>query len=195
MACVEEGGLEEGGQLVSLVPLRLGSSIGFLAVSLALATASIAARAADSAGSPDQAYLDALGGAWVMAGTIGSKPVRYRAEGVRVLQGGFLRLHMIDVVTPPEYEADVYIGYDAKAHDYVAHWMDRFGAAGARVVARGDRQGEKMVLTFPYSEGAFRDTFVWFSASDSWTLLLEAQDPDGAWSTFASYTLTRETSR
>jgi len=102
---------------------------------------------------------------------------------------------MIDLAAPPGYEADVYIGYDAKAHDFVAHWMDRFGAAGSRVVAQGERQGEKLVLTFPYSEGAFRDTFTWFAASDSWTLLLEAQGANGAWSTFASYTLTREASR
>jgi hypothetical protein len=185
----------ETGWPVNIVPHCLRRALVLLAATAALAAASVATRAADSAVTPDEAYLDALSGAWVMAGTIGGKPVRYRADGVRVLQGGFLRLHMIDMAAPPGYEADVYIGYDAKAHDFVAHWMDRFGAAGARVVARGERQGEKLVLTFPYAEGAFRDTFVWFSASDSWTLLLEAQGGNGAWSKFASYTLTREASR
>jgi hypothetical protein len=98
---------------------------------------------------------------------------------------------MIDLGSPPRYEAEVFIGYDAKAHDYIAHWLDRFGAAGSRVVARGERQGDELVLTFPYAEGAFRDTLTWRPTSKSWTLLLESQASDGRWSTFATYTLTR----
>jgi hypothetical protein len=34
-------------------------------------------------------------------------------------------------------EADVVIGFDAKAGDYVAHRLDRFGAAGAPSPASG----------------------------------------------------------
>ena len=139
----------------------------------------------------DEAYLDRLQGHWKMEGTLGGKPVRYRARGERVLQGGFLRLHMVDAAEPPRYEADVYIGFDAKANQYVAHWLDRFGAAGARVVATGQRDGERLVLTFPYAEGAFRDTFTFEPHSDTWTLLLESQDPNGSWSTFARYALVR----
>jgi hypothetical protein len=32
-----------------------------------------------------------------------------------------------------------------KSVHYVAHWLDRFGAAGARVVARGGRRGQQLV--------------------------------------------------
>ncbi len=46
---------------------------------------------------------------------------------------------MIDASSPPQYEADVFIGFDTKAKDYIAHWLDNFGAPGARVVARGER--------------------------------------------------------
>jgi hypothetical protein len=84
--------------------------------------------------------------------------VRYRADGQRVLQGGFMKLHMIDVASPPRYEAAIFIGFDPKAHDYVAHWLDRFGAAGARVVAQGKRVGEQLVITCPYADGPFRET-------------------------------------
>ena len=128
-----------------------------------------------------------------MSGTLDGKPVRYRADGQRVLQGGFIELHMIDAASPPRYEADVYIGFDPKAHDYVAHWLDRFGAAGARVVAQGKRVGEQLLLTFPYADGPFRDTFTWQPSTKSWTLLLESQAADASWPTFASYTLTRDT--
>jgi hypothetical protein len=141
--------------------------------------------------SPDDAYLDALQGKWLMDGTLGGKPVHYLAVGQRVLKDGFLRLRMIDVGSPPQYEAELFIGFDPKAGDYIAHWLDQFGAAGARVVARGERQGQRLVLVFPYAEHAFRDTFTWQPASASWSLLLESQGADGSWSTFASYTLSR----
>ncbi|HEX2791707.1 MAG TPA: hypothetical protein VHN17_14855 [Steroidobacteraceae bacterium] len=156
-------------------------------------TSTLATRAADSTPSADEAYLDALQGKWVMQGTLLGKPVRYSADGQRVLRGGFLKLHMIDTGSPPQYEAEVFIGFDAQAGDYIAHWLDRFGAAGARVVASGKRQGERLVLDFPYADGAFRDTFIWQPVSGSWSLLLESQRSDGSWSTFASYTLTRNT--
>jgi hypothetical protein len=48
---------------------------------------------------------------------------------------------------------------DSKANDFIAHWLDRFGAPGARVVARGERTGQQLIVVFPYAEGAFRDTF------------------------------------
>ena len=139
--------------------------------------------------SPDNAYLDELQGDWDMVGMVRGQPVRYRAHGERVLQGGFLRLHMADVAVPPKYEADVFIGFDAKAGDYVSHWLDRFGAGGARVVATGRRDGRRLIIHFPYTEGAFRDTFTFDPDSRAWSLLLEAQGRDGAWATFASYKL------
>lgn len=141
--------------------------------------------------SADDAYLDGLQGRWVMAGTLGGKPVSYDATGERVLDNAWMRLHLVDSHEPPGYQADVFIGHDAKAGDFIAHWLDQFGAAGARVVATGHRDGERLVLLFPYPEGAFRDTFQWDVQAESWALLIESQGKDGAWSTFASYRLTR----
>jgi hypothetical protein len=46
-----------------------------------------------------------------------------------------------DLSRPSKYQADVYLGFDAKAGDYIAHWLDQFGAAGARVVASGGLRG------------------------------------------------------
>jgi hypothetical protein len=171
----------------------IGSIVSiFLAAAVAFAAAAPVQTPAKSA---DEMFLDALQGDWDMAGTLGGKPVRYLADGRRVLQGAFLMLHMIDVHSPPKYEADVFIGFDAKANDFIAHWLDRFGAAGARVVARGERKGQQLVIVFPYAEGAFRDTFSWQPASRSWSLLLESQSPDGTWSTFATYVLSPRSHR
>lgn len=139
----------------------------------------------------DEAYLDALQGPWIMQGVFGGKPVRYRASGKRELNGAWLRLHLLDTGRPPQYQAEVFLGYDSRAHDYIVHWLDQFGAAGARVVATGVREGRRLVVTFPYAEGAFRDTFTRHPDKGTWTLLIESQDRHGAWSTFASYKLTR----
>ena len=68
--------------------------------------------------------------------------------------------------------------------------LDRFGAAGARVVATGKRDGDKLVIVFPNAEGAFRDTFTLHRAAHGWDLLIEAQKNDGLWSTFATYKAT-----
>jgi hypothetical protein len=108
-----------------------------------------------------------------------------------VLDDGWLRFALIDRAQPPGYRASVYLGFDAKAGDYVAHWLDRFGAAGARVVATGHREGQTLVLLFPYAESPFRDTLTLSADGTTGTLLLEDQKPDGSWSTFASYAMTR----
>jgi len=47
------------------------------------------------------------------------------------------------------------------------------------------------VFIFLYPEGAFRDTLVLAADGNSGSLLLESQDKDGGWSTFAAYRLSR----
>ena len=140
-------------------------------------------------------FLQQLTGSWEMTGTLLGKPVHQRGEGSWVLKDGWLCFTIIDLARPPAYQAAVYIGFDAKAGDYVAHWLDQFGAAGARVVASGHRDGHTLVLTFPYAEGAFRDTFAMQPDAQRGTLLLESQQADGHWSTFASYQLRRAPAR
>jgi hypothetical protein len=159
--------------------------------SLLVVVLGVAVAGAADAPDPD-ALLDRLAGKWDMIGTVMNQPVRYRAQGTRVLSGGFLQLHMIDVASPPQYEASVFIGYDGKAKDYVAHWLDAFGAAGARVVGTGKQDGNRIRLEYPYADGTFRNTFTWSAAPGSWTLLIESQGKDGKWSPFASYTMTRK---
>jgi hypothetical protein len=157
---------------------------------LLLLTALVLAPLAQAAPPPDP-YLARLAGRWDFTGTLLGKPVRYHGEGRWVLANGWLRLSLIDAARPPAYRAEVYLGSDAKAGDYVAHWLDQFGGGGARVVATGRREGDNLVLIFPYVEGAFRDTFVLSGDGSGGTLLIESQDKDGHWSTFASYTIKR----
>lgn len=124
-----------------------------------------------------------------MTGLVTGKPVRYNATGERVLQGGFLRLHMIDAAATPSYEADVYLGFDARQQDYIVHWLDRFGAAGSRVVGSGKREGSALTVIIPYKENDFRDTFEWHEKTGTWVLIIESQNKDGSWSVFAHYSM------
>ena len=149
------------------------------------------ARAALAEPPADTRFLAQLCGQWQMSGSVLGKPVRYDAQGRWVLNGAWLELSMADAARPPQYQAQLYLGYDGKAHDYIAHWLDRFGAAGARVVATGERHERTLVLNFPYPEGAFRDTLTLAADSASATLLIEAAQPDGSWSSFASYRMQR----
>jgi hypothetical protein len=157
---------------------------------LSLALLLPAALRAAPAAAPD-AFLAQLAGEWQLTGAVQGKAVRYRATGSWLLAGGWLCLALIDAAQPPGYQARVYLGFDPKADDYIAHWLDQFGAAGARVVGSGRRAGRTLVLNFPYADGAFRDTLTLSADGASGTLLLESAAHDGHWRTFASYRLTR----
>jgi hypothetical protein len=160
------------------------------ALALLLVALTATAYAAPPAATPD-AFLARLAGDWNFVGTVLGKPVRYHGSGHWVLNDAWLCLSLIDQDTPSTYQASVYLGHDAHADDYIAHWLDKFGAAGARVLGSGRREGNTLVLLFPYQEGTFRDTLTLPADGASGTLLLESQHPDGHWSTFASYRLTR----
>jgi hypothetical protein len=166
--------------------LRSISSALLLTVSL-----SAVAQGAPPAAPVKDAFLGRLAGNWDMKGSLGGKPVHYRAVGRWLLNNSWMCLTMIDVARPPAYQASVYFGFDAKADDYIAHWLDQFGAAGARIVGTGRLEGDKLVLLFPYAEGAFRDTLSLALDGRTGTLLIESRSADSSWSTFASYRLTR----
>jgi len=125
-----------------------------------------------------------------MEGTFGNKAIKYYAVGRRVLGGTWLQVHIVDAAKPSQYQADVFFGYDDKAGDFIVHWLDKWGAAGARVVATGHRDGERLVVAFPYAAGTLRDTFQRDKPSGTWTVLVESQEPGGTWSAFGNFRLT-----
>jgi hypothetical protein len=115
--------------------------------------------------------LERLIGQWTMRGTVRGRPATYRLEGMWVLQGRFVELHMEDVANrPPRYEARVFIGPDTLPGHVLAHWMDNFGAAYSVPPATGQVAGDSLTLDFPYPAGAFHDTFVYNRATDAWTM-------------------------
>jgi hypothetical protein len=163
-----------------------------VAVALTLSSCAWGAQSAVSLNAPsaDDKFLDQLVGTWDMEGRFGDKAVRYIAIGERTLARGWLEFHMQDRAEGVHgYEARVFLSADPRKHDFIAHWLDQFGAPGARVVATGTRAGNVLHLTFPYAEGAFRNTWTLIPDKKEWTLLIEAQEKDGSWKEFARYAM------
>lgn len=140
---------------------------------------------------PSRDLLNRLAGSWTMTGTVQKKHVQYYAEARWVLQNGFISLHMKDTASPPEYEANLFIGLDPSKNQCVAHWLDSFGGAGSRVVGLGPVTSDKVEIVYPYEEGRFRNVFRYNSAKDEWSLVIESEGKDGQWSGFAQYIMKR----
>ena len=136
--------------------------------------------------------LKALDGNWVMSGDVMGKPVTYRMVAKPALQGAFTELHMSDVQVPSEYEARVFIGYDADSKAVIVHWMDSFGANYSIPHGTGHVTDNSVQFTIPYQSGSFRDTFTYNPASKTWLFVLEAAQPDGTWKHFARYSVHRQ---
>jgi hypothetical protein len=164
-------------QLSFIVALGLG-------VTVRLAAQASPAASMDS-------LLERLVGQWRMTGAVRGRPVTYALDATRVLQRRFVELHMVDVSHPPAYEARVFIGVDSAGGQYIAHWLDNFGAAYSIPHATGRARGDTLLLDFPYPSGAFRDRFVYDRRTDAWSFRLEAADTTGAWKLFAEYRVRR----
>lgn len=130
------------------------------------------------------ARLDALVGRWVVERQMGSRVVRNRLDADWVLNHQFLRLHYRDVVSPPEYEAMVFVGWNHSEKRYVAHWIDVFGGRSSETLGFGRAEGDSIVFDFAYPDGAFRTTYRWHPTAREWTSRGESRDSTGAWRPF-----------
>lgn len=149
------------------------------------------APAAGAAASPVP-LLRQLDGDWRMSGDVRGKPVTYRMTAEPALQGTFTALRMKDVQVPAQYEAVVYIGYDAASKTVIAHWMDSFGPKYSIPHGTGQIDGNTIQFVFPYATGPFRNTWRYDPAAGSWQFALESGQPDGTWKHFARYEVKRD---
>jgi hypothetical protein len=160
--------------------LRLVAALGLLASPLG----------AQAPAQDGDALLERLVGDWRMVGQVRGEPATYALTARRTLQGRFVELHMVDVSTPPQYEARVFVGVDS-AGRVVAHWMDSFGAAFSIPHGEGRIAGDTVRFEIPYADGPFRDTFILDRRTGRWRFVLEAGDGKGGWSLFAEYDVRR----
>ena len=81
----------------------------------------------------------------------------------------------------------VFLGVDTANGEYIAHWLDNFGARYSIPHATGRASGDTIRLSFAYADGPFRDTFIYHPGLKEWSFHLEDQDSTGAWRPFADY--------
>lgn len=93
------------------------------------------------------ALLNHLTGVWSLRGTIAGKPTIHDVQAGWVLNHEYVQLQEISRETNasgnPAYEAIVYIGWDAKAEQFVCLWLDSTSGDGlsSGIIAVQNRPG------------------------------------------------------
>jgi hypothetical protein len=135
------------------------------------------ARAAVGQPAPvNDTLLERLAGTWVLRGTIAHKDTTHDIVSEWVLGHQYLRIHERsrekDGKGQAQYEAIVFIGWDAASAEYQCLWLDSTGGGGlsGQAIARGKRSGDTIPFLFKEPDGSvsFNNTFSYDKASDSW---------------------------
>jgi hypothetical protein len=174
--------------------LRVMAAVAFAA----LVAPTAGAQHPGTTGSPE-ALLDKLTGHWMLTGTIGRKATTHDVDVDWILKREYIRLHEVsrekDAAGGPEYEAWIYIVWDAKNTEYAVLWLDNtapftFGADG---IGHAKPDGDRIPMLFKDPDGGgIRTTFSYDHANDTWSWTIDNADKTGKLSSFANVTLTRK---
>lgn len=154
-------------------------------------------RPADEVSSPQpcaDSYLQHLLGSWHIERAIRGEIVTNSMDVVPILDGKFVRIHMLSTTQGQPYEAVVLVGHDDSAGDYIAYWCDSFGAEYS-AQGRGKRVGNALELIFHYPSGPFFNTWTFDPDHDLWTMVGESGASDGTRRLFARDVVTRDPKR
>jgi hypothetical protein len=171
-----------------------------LVVGIAAAAAPAGSAADKPAPAPgfQDALLDKLTGSWVMRGTIVGKQTTQDVTGGWVLGHQYLHLHEISrekvAGGAPVYEAEVYVGYDKTASQYVCVWLDIFGGISTESIGHALR-GSKDTIAFRFAEsadaGVFHTTFLYDRRHEAWNWVMDSE-ANQKLEAFARVRLTRQ---
>jgi len=141
----------------------------------------------------DDPLLDAMTGKWVLQGEIRKNQTVQDVEVTWVLNHQYLRIHEISRETTaehrPQYEAEVFLGWDAARRQYVAHWMDVYGG-GFSLTGYADRKAASIPLVFTSPDSAFHTTFTYDEHNQSWHWTMD-NEQNGERRPFARLTMTK----
>ncbi len=135
--------------------------------------------------------LNKLTGPWQMTGHVMKKPVEYKAEGKWILNDQFFRFAMVDVNTPPQYEAQIFFGYDSAKTGYVVHWLDVFGGEYSKILGFGKVAADTIQILFKFGNRPFRDIISLNKKQNTGQFLIEYKNAEGNWKEFARYKMVR----
>jgi hypothetical protein len=142
--------------------------------------------------------LDHFIGTWVLRGTIEGKETTHDIVAAWVLGHQYVQIHETSrekkVNGEADYEAIVYIGWDASLKQYACLWLDVTGGGGlsAQAIGHGERSGDKIPFLFKSGDGGiFHNTFVYDKSADTWQWHMDGEE-NGKLQPFARVELTRK---
>ena len=139
--------------------------------------------------------LDHMTGRWVLQGSVAGKETTHDVEAVWVLNHHYVRIHEVsrekNAHGQPAYEAEVYIGWDQAAGEYVCLWIDVWGGAGPGTIGRAASGRHEIAFLFRDANNAvdFHTTFVYNASERLWSWVMD-NDTGGKLSPFARLTMT-----
>jgi len=139
--------------------------------------------------------LDHHQGAWVLEGTIAHKQTTHDITCDWVLNHQYLQIHEVsrekNAKGEPEYEALVFLGWDATHSRYFAIWHDVYGGFNQTSVGYATRNGDQIAFLFKDDNGKpdFHTTFAYNRSADTWDWLMD-NDDNGTLKPFARVKLT-----
>jgi hypothetical protein len=128
-------------------------------------------------------FLDNFVGDWRVERKKGNgQTVQTSVHVEWVLRHQFIQLHYGSGGAATEYEAFVFIGFDAAAKNYVCHWMDIFGGSFSEL---GLGRIDEKLLAIEFRFGSdLTNKFTFDPQTRTWTSLIR-QTEKGEWKTFA----------
>jgi hypothetical protein len=170
-----------------------------LAIAVAALIAPSASAQRPAAAAAPEALLDKMTGHWVLTGTIGREPTTHDVDVDWILKREYIRIHEMsrekDAAGGPEYEAWIYIVWDAKKSEYAVLWLDNTAAFNfsAEGIGHAKPDGDRIPMLFRDPDGSgIHTTFSYDRTNDTWSWAIDNADKAGKLSPFARVTLTRK---
>lgn len=163
-----------------------------IAIALAITVTRVAHAQQPTLSDP---LLDRLVGRWTLTGTIDGQQTTHDVTAEWVLNHQYVHVHEVsrekDGNGQPQYQADVYIGWNADVRRYACVWLDVFGGIAPASLAEAPPTGDSIAFVFHHGPtAAFHNTFVYDRRADSWAWRMD-NEADGKLDPFARVTLTR----
>ena len=146
---------------------------------------------------PQHQLLEKMTGHWVLRGTIAKQQTTHDVDAQWVLDKEYVQIHEVsrekNAAGKPQYEAIVYVVWDAKAKEFACLWMDTTGVAmfPPEGVGHGKAAGDAIPFVFKDPAGDTHTTFTYDRARDAWSWAID-NDDKGKLTPFARVTLTRQ---
>ena len=141
--------------------------------------------------------LNHMTGSWILQGEIAGKGTVHDIKAEWVLGHQFVLIketsHEKNASGRPEYEANVYVGWDQPAGEYICIWLDVWGGITSQSIGRTKPNGDAIPFLFRDKDNrtVFHTTFTYDKTTDTWKWMMD-NDENGKVQPFARVQLTRK---